>query len=76
MALTRGDPPGEAPHWTGPMMAKACGMSAGAVRRIWGAHGLQPHKIKPFKLSNAPKLVERDVVGRDGDPPAHGAFGR
>jgi len=73
VALTMSDPPGEATHWTGSMMAKACGISASAVHRIWRAHGLQPHKIKQFKLSNDPKFVEklRDVVGLYVDPPAH-----
>jgi transposase len=73
VALTRNDPPCEATHWTGAMMAKVSGISASAVRRIWRAHGLQPHKIKQFKLSNDPKFVEklRDVVGLYVDPPAH-----
>jgi len=54
-------------------MAEACGISASAVHRIWRAHGLQPHKVKQFKLSNDPKFVEklRDVVGLYVDPPAH-----
>ncbi|MGH9817859.1 MAG: IS630 family transposase [Candidatus Acidiferrales bacterium] len=73
VVLTMGDPPGEATHWTGAMMAKACGISASAVRRIWRAHGLQPHKVKQFKLSNDPKFAAklRDVVGLYVDPPAH-----
>ena len=58
VALTMSDPPGEATNWTGSMMAKACGISASAVHRIWRAHGLQPHKIKQFKLSNDPKFGE------------------
>jgi len=73
VALTQEKPPGETTHWTSPMMAKACGISASAVQRIWRAHGLQPHKVKQFKLSNDPKFVEklRDVVGLYVDPPAH-----
>jgi len=71
--LTLGDPPGEATHWTSAMMAKACGISASAVQRIWRAHGLQPHRLKQFKLSNDPKFVEklRDIVGLYVDPPEH-----
>ncbi len=55
------------------MMAKTCGISASAVRRIWRAHGLQPHKIRQFKLSNDPNFVRklRDVVGLCVDPPEH-----
>jgi transposase len=73
VALTQEKPPGEATHWTSAMMAKVCGISASAVQRIWRAHGLQPHRVKQFKLSNDPKFVEklRDVVGLYVDPPAH-----
>jgi transposase len=73
VTLTREEPPGEATHWTGAAMAKACGISASAVRRIWRGHGLQPHKIKQFKLSTDPNFVKklRDVVGLYVDPPAH-----
>jgi hypothetical protein len=44
-----------------------------AVRRIWKAHGLQPHRYRQFKLSNDPNFVDkqRDVVGLYVDPPAH-----
>jgi transposase len=73
VALTLADPPGETTHWTADAMAKAVGISASAVRRIWKAHGLQPHRMRQFKLSNDPKFIEklRDVVGLYVDPPAH-----
>ena len=43
------------------------------MRRIWKAHGLQPHRWRQFKLSNDPLFVDklRDVVGLYVDPPAH-----
>src|SRR5665213_2546725 len=50
VSLTSTKPPGERTHWTGTLMAGACGISASAVHRIWRAHGLQPHKVKRFKL--------------------------
>src|SRR4029077_9397429 len=55
------------------MMAEASGISVSAVQRIWRAHGLRPHKIEQFKLSNDPKFVDklRDVVGLYVNPPAH-----
>ena len=55
------------------MMAKAVGISASSVQRIWHAHGLQPHRVQQFKLSNDPKFIDklRDVVGLYVDPPAH-----
>jgi transposase len=71
--LTLGEPAGEATHWTGRAMAKAVGISLRAVQRIWRAHGLQPHRIKTFKLSKDPEFAAklRDIVGLYVDPPAH-----
>jgi transposase len=73
VALTLQDPPGEAPHWTGAMMAKAVGVSVSSVQRIWRAHGLQPHRMRQFKLSKDPNFAAklRDIVGLYVDPPAH-----
>ena len=73
VALTLDDPPFETTHWTGALMAKAAGVSVSSVQRIWRAHGLQPHRMRQFKLSNDPKFVDklRDVVGLYVDPPAH-----
>ncbi|MGY3403910.1 transposase [Bradyrhizobium sp. GM5.1] len=73
VALTLADPPTETTHWTADLMARASGISASAVRRIWKAHGLQPHRCRQFKLSNDPNFIAklRDVVGLYVDPPAH-----
>ncbi len=73
VALTNQTPPHEATHWTAPAMAQAVGISPSSVRRIWKAHGLQPHRVRNFKLSNDPKFAEKlkDVVGLYIDPPAH-----
>ena len=59
VTLTLADPLVEATHWTAAMMAKETGISASAVRRIWRAHGLQPHRYRQFKLSNDPKFAEK-----------------
>jgi hypothetical protein len=73
VALTLADPPAETTHWTAAMMAKACGISVSSVQRIWRAHGLQPHRVRHFKLSTDPKFIGklRDVIGLYVDPPAH-----
>ena len=73
IALTNADPPHEATHWTAAAMAKAAGISPSSVQRIWKAHGLAPHRVRSFKLSNDPKFAEKlkDVVGLYIDPPAH-----
>jgi hypothetical protein len=54
-------------------MANAVGISPSSVRRIWKRHGLQPHRVGAFKLSNDPQFAEKlkDVVGLYVDPPAH-----
>src|SRR6187455_305379 len=73
VALTRNDPPGDATHWTGAAMAEAAGVSVSSVQRIWRSHGLQPHRVRQFKLSTDPQFVDklRDIVGLYVDPPAH-----
>jgi DDE superfamily endonuclease len=54
-------------------MAKAAGVSLSYVQRTWRSHGLQPHRIRTFKLSNDPHFAAkvRDIVGLYVDPPAH-----
>jgi transposase len=73
VSLTLTDPPVEATHWTAAMMAGKVGISVSSVQRIWRAHGLQPHRVRQFKLSTDPRFAEklRDVVGLYVDPPAH-----
>ena len=73
MALTQTAPPTETTHWTSAMMAKVVDISASSVQRIWRTHGLQPHRVKHFKLSTDPQFVGklRDIVGLYVDPPAH-----
>ena len=73
VALTCGEPPGEATHWTGRTMAKATGLSLRTVQRIWAAHGLQPHRVRSFKRSRDPEFVAKleDIVGLYLAPPRH-----
>ena len=54
-------------------MADAVGISEASVRRIWHAHGLKPHLIRTFKISNDPKFAEKleDIVGLYLNPPEH-----
>ena len=73
VAQTLEDPPGETTHWTAGAMAKLMGVSVSSVQRIWRSHGLQPHRMRQFKLSNDPRFAAkvRDIVGLYVDPPAH-----
>ncbi|MGH2533000.1 MAG: IS630 family transposase [Thermomicrobiales bacterium] len=69
-ATTQSTPPGET-HWSCRSMAKAQGVSPATVQRIWDAHGLKPHRVRAFKLSNDPRFSEKltDVVGLYLNPP-------
>jgi transposase len=73
LALPCSEASGHATHWTGRAVAKAVGVSLRAVQRIWGAHRLQPHRLRTFKLSRDPVFAEKveDVVGLYMDPPCH-----
>ena len=63
--------PKGATQWSCRMMAEYCGASAATVQRIWDAHGLQPHRVRKFKLSRDPQFLEKltDVVGLYLNPP-------
>ena len=65
------DRPAGETHWSCRSMAKAHGVSAATVQRIWSARGLQPHRVKTFKLSNDKRFEEKlvDVVGLYLNPP-------
>jgi len=69
---TRQKPPNRT-DWSTRAMAATAGISEASVRRIWHAHGLKPHRLHPFKLSNDPRFAEKleDVVGLYLNPPEH-----
>ena len=73
VALTTQTRPTNATHWSTRTMAKAAGISEASVRRIWKAHGLKPHRVESFKLSNDPFFAEKlqDVIGLYLNPPEH-----
>ena len=57
--------PEGATHWSRRSMARAAGLSATTVGRVWRAFGLRPHRSETFRLSTDPEFVEkvRDIVG-------------
>ena len=65
------DRPAGETHWSCRTMARAHGVSAATVQRIWSARGLKPHRVKTFKLSNDKRFEEKlvDVVGLYLNPP-------
>ena len=71
--MTTRERPANATHWSTRSMAAAANISEASVRRIWRAHGLKPHVVSTFKVSNDKRFVEKleDVVGLYLNPPEH-----
>ena len=67
--------PIDATHWSCRSMARHLNTTHSFVNRVWRAHGLKPHLVRTFKLSNDPRFEEklRDVVGLYLDPPHNAA---
>ena len=60
-------------HWSRSRMAREMGISDSSVGRIWRAHGLKPHRVESFKVSNDPQFAEKldAIVGLYLNPPEH-----
>src|ERR1700687_2882755 len=73
VTMTTRQQPSNATHWSTRTMAEAVGISADSVWRIWRAHGLKPHRVEAFKISNDPAFAEKleDIVGLYLNPPEH-----
>lgn len=63
--------PKDATHWSTRTLARHLGVSHMTVARVWDSHGLQPHRVRTFKLSRDKHFVEKltDVVGLYLNPP-------
>lgn len=59
------------PRWSCRSMARAAGISATTVHKLWAANDLKPHLTRTFKLSNDPQFEEKfwDVIGLYLAPP-------
>jgi transposase len=70
--LTTQSTPVAATHWSTRTLAPVAAVSPSTIGRIWRAHGLKPHRVKSFKLSNDPRFAEKlaDVVPLYLHPPA------
>jgi hypothetical protein len=73
VTMTTRQRPSNATDWSTRTMAAAVGISEASVRRIWRAHGLKPHRLETFKISNDPAFAEKleDIVGLYLNPPEH-----
>ena len=63
--------PRGAVHWSRESMARACGLNASTVGRVWCAFALKPHRSETLKLSRDPLFIDkvRDIVGLYLHPP-------
>ena len=48
--------PKDATHWSTRTMARAMGTTHSFVHRVWQSHGLKPHLVRTFKVSNDPRF--------------------
>ncbi len=71
VALTTRQTPANATQWSTRTLAPVAAVSPSTVGRIWRAHGLKPHRVRTFKLSNDPHFAEKleDVVSLYLHPP-------
>jgi transposase len=63
--------PPDATHWSTRTLGRHLKVSHMTVARVWDRHGLQPHRVRTFKLSRDKHFVEKltDVVGLYLNPP-------
>ncbi len=71
--LTTQTKPEGATQWSTRTLATLAGVSDTTVQRIGKGRGLKPHRVKRFKVSRDPKVVEKleDIVGRYRSSPEH-----
>jgi transposase len=71
--MTTREKPANATHWSLATMGQALDISPRTVGRIWREHGLKPHLIRTFKVSNDPHFAEKleDVIGLYLNAPEH-----
>ncbi len=71
LTKTMRETPPNATHWSLRTLGKAVGISHTSVQRIWAEHGLKPHLVSTFKVSNDPRFAEKvaEVIGLYLNPP-------
>jgi len=71
--MTTQEKPRDATHWSLRRMAEAAEVSPFVIWKIWKEHGLKPHLVRTFKVSNDPRFSEKveDIVGLYLNPPEH-----
>jgi len=75
LELTRQGPSDGTTHWSSYRLAKALGLSQSSVSRVWRHFGLQPHRLRPYMVSDDPEFEEKaaDIIGLYLKPPLNAA---
>ncbi len=73
IARAMSPPPANRSHWTLKELAATQDLSISTVHRILARHGLKPHRVRIFKVSNDPRfgIKAHDVIGLYLNPPDH-----
>lgn len=71
VTLTTTTTPPHATPWSTRTLAEVVGVSPKTVHRVWQAHGLKPHQVRPCKVRCDRRFLEKltDVVGLYLNPP-------
>ena len=72
---TRRGPRDGTTHWSSRRLAAALGTNHMTVSRVWARHGLQPHRLRRYMLSEDPDFEQKaaDIIGLYLNPPDHAA---
>src|SRR6266498_712774 len=75
LAWTQKRPGDGSTHWSSRKLGEALGVSHMMVARVWGKHGLRPHRLERYMESNDPKFEAKaaDIIGLYLNPPSHAA---
>jgi transposase len=75
LEVTRRGPTDGTTHWSTRRLGERLGVSHMMVARVWGKHGLKPHRIERYMASNDVDFEKKaaDIIGLYINPPAHAA---
>ena len=75
LECTRRGPQEGTTHWSSRRLAAVLGTNHMTVSRVWARHGLQPHRLRRYMLSEDPDFEKKaaDIIGLYLAPPDHAA---
>src|SRR5260221_4245395 len=75
LEATRQGPTDGTTHWSSYRLAKELGLSQSSVSRLWGHFGIQPHRLRAYRVSDDPEFEEKaaDIIGLYLKPPVSAA---